>query len=75
MQMKTEWLSKPSKPDHTYFALPSRLKIRSVTGAILFPISHRCKPLISSESQLALARGLMKDQVEHKASFSSCYLI
>lgn len=75
MQMKTEWLSKPSEKDHTYFALPSRQKIRSVTGAVLFSISQSCKPLISSESQLALARGLMKDQVEHKASFSSHYLM
>lgn len=73
--MKTEWLSEPSERDHTYFALPSRLKIRSVTGAVLFSISHSCKPLISSEPQLALAGGLMKDQVEHKASFSSHYLM
>ena len=75
MQIKTEWLSKPSGRDHTYFALPSRLKVRSVTGANLFLISHSCKPLISSESQLALARGLMKDQVQHEASFSSRYLM
>lgn len=73
--MKTEWLSKPSERDHTYFALPSRLRIRSVMGTVLFSISHSFKPLISSESQLALARGLMKDQVEHKASFSSRYLM
>lgn len=75
MQMKTEWFSKPSKTDQTYFALPLRLKIGSVERAILFSISHSCKPLISSESQLALARGLMKDQVEHKTSCLSCYLI
>lgn len=52
MQMKTEWLSKPSKRDHIYFALPSRLTVRSGTEADLFSISYRHKPLMLSGSQV-----------------------
>lgn len=52
MQMKSEWLSKPPKRDHIYFALPSRLTIRSVTGAVLFSVSHSHKPLILFGSQV-----------------------
>lgn len=70
--MKTKWLSYPSKGDGAYFALPSRWEIRSAERAILFSISHSCKALMS---QLALARGLMGDQVEHKTSCLSHYLM
>lgn len=49
MQMKTGLLLRPSERDHTYFALPSRPKVRSVSGMILFSVSHSCKPLISSD--------------------------
>lgn len=48
MQMKTGWLLRPSERDHTYFALPSRPKVRSVAGLSLFSISHSREPLIPS---------------------------
>lgn len=47
MQMKTGWLFEAER-DHSYFALPSRLRVRSVAGMSLFSISHSRKPLIPS---------------------------